>query len=334
MIQILVPQKRSGGVYDYSSTLQEALGGDVAGLVPLSKANAVDWKAGHGDPVILQMSGYGFAKRGAPLWLLRELEQRRGRIGALGIFFHELYASGPPWSSSFWLSPVQRYISRRLGELSDFWMTSQECSAQWLRQYADDKPHAVLPVFSNVGELVELREPRLPRIVVFGSPELRQASYQSAGGRFFVWAREAALEIHDIGAPVLDTRLAEVLQLNGVVQHGRLSGHEVSGLMGNALFGLLAYPAEFVAKSGVFAAYCAHAVCTMLMSNHHAKADGLAADAHYLAGIPEAGIMTKAEAIGRSAWEWYRPHGIANHVKTLNRLVQGAKAKAPASHTG
>ena len=226
-------------------------------------------------------------------------KRRREHIKTLGIFFHELYAFGPPWSSSFWLSPMQRHIARRLAEVSDFWMTSREGSAQWLRQYAGDKPHAVLPVFSTIGEPDSIAQARSPRIVVFGSAGLRRATYQAAGDKLFAWAKQASLEIHDIGAPITDAQLAVTLRANGVIQHGRLGDEAIRRLMQDALFGLLAYPVEYVAKSSVFAAYCAHGICPLLISNNYAQADGLEAGRHYLPGVPDAGEFSQAASIGQ-----------------------------------
>ncbi|MBI5430570.1 MAG: hypothetical protein HY938_08955 [Nitrosomonadales bacterium] len=296
-------------------------------LVHLSKESTADWKVDKDDTVVLQMSGYGYARRGAPLWLLRELEARRNDIKTLGIYFHELYAFGPPWSSSFWLSPVQRHIASRLAELSDFWMTNREGSAQWLRRYAGDKPHAVLPVFSNVGESIKLPAIGLPRIVVFGSAGLRQASYQAAGDELFSWAKSASLEIHDIGPPIADTQLDEILCANGVIQHGRLDEREVGSLMEGAQFGLLAYPAEYVAKSSVFAAYCAHGICPVVISKNYVQADGLVADNHYLTEVPDAKAMLSAPNIGLAAREWYRPHNLESHATMLLNYI-GAKTMA------
>jgi len=87
MIRILVSHKKSGGFYDFACRLQDAIGHDDVSLVCLSHENAADWKVGVDDTVVLQMSGYGFAKRGAPLWLLRELEMRRKNIKTLRVFF-------------------------------------------------------------------------------------------------------------------------------------------------------------------------------------------------------------------------------------------------------
>lgn len=322
MIHLLVPPQQAGGVYDFTCKLQGAIGQDAARLVHLSKDNAADWKVGPDDSVVLQLSGYGFDKRGAPLWLLREMEKRCKHIRTFGVFFHELYAFGPPWSSSFWLSPLQRHIARRLAELADFWMTSREGSAQWLRTFADAKPHAVLPVFSTIGEPDSLAQARSPRIVVFGSSGLRQATYQAAGDKLFGWARQTALEIHDIGAPIADAQLADTLGANGVIQHGRLVDEAVRAVMQDALFGLLAYPVEYVAKSSVFAAYCTHGICPLLISSNYARADGLVAGSHYLQGVPDAWDLSQAAAIGQAAWGWYQPHRLVRHADAVRRLTK------------
>src|SRR5437763_11985208 len=78
--------------------------------------------------VLLHYEGYGYATRGCPLWLVNALEQWRAEDNRrrLVTMFHELYATGPPWTSAFWLSSVQRKLMTRLARLSDPWMTSLE----------------------------------------------------------------------------------------------------------------------------------------------------------------------------------------------------------------
>ena len=66
--------------------------------------------------VVLHFSGYGYQKRGVPLWLVQGLQiwsRRAGRVPLLTIF-HELYATGRPWQSAFWLSPLQKQIARSI----------------------------------------------------------------------------------------------------------------------------------------------------------------------------------------------------------------------------
>jgi len=319
MIHLIVPPATKGGVYDFTRRLQTAIGDDLACLMHLSDVHVADWKIAPDDRVVLQFSGYGFEKRGTPMWLLRALEKRNKDINSFGIFFHELYAFGPPWSSSFWLSPVQRYIARRLAELSDFWMTNREGSAVWLCRHAGDKPHRVLQVFSNVGEMAAYQRGRLPWVVVFGGAGLRQATYRRAGQVLFEWAAKTGLAIQDIGPCLPDGPLKAQLAAAGVTQHGPLPAEAVSVLLGQAMFGLVVYPVDYVAKSGVFAALCAHGVAPILLSDLYRPADGLVPGQHYLTGL--AGALDDASTIGEAAWTWYQGHTVADHAKALLTLI-------------
>ncbi|MBU2850417.1 hypothetical protein [Acidithiobacillus ferrivorans] len=322
MIHVVISGIR-GGVYDFAHILQAEIGPDVVKVVPLSASSAAAWEMQAGDSIVLQMSGYEFSKKGAPLWLLREMEIRRHEIKKFGVFFHELYAFGPPWKSAFWLSPVQRYVVRYLAEISDFWMTNREGSAQWLRQYAGDKPHAVLPIFSNIGELQSLSAARKRRLVVFGTAGLRTVTYRTAGREIFQWAKRQSLEIHDIGSPVTDAQVMGDLTANGVIQHGRLEAGNISDLMRDALFGIIAYPVNYIAKSSVFAAYCAHGLCPVVISKRYASSDHLLAKQHYLPGIPtEIVDADKAKYIGKCAWLWYLSHEIACHTASLREFLE------------
>lgn len=311
-----------GGVYDFAHIVQAEIGVDIVNLVPLSVSNTAHIKIKAGDTVVLMMTGYEYSKRGAPLWLLREMETRRHEIKKFGVFFHELYAFGPPWKSAFWLSPVQRYVMRRLAEMSDFWMTNREGSAQWLRQYAGDKPHAVLPIFSTIGELQSRSAARKNHLMVFGTAGLRTVTYRAAGRELFQWAKRQSLEIHDVGSPVTDQQVMNALATNNVIQHGRLEADKISDLLRDALFGIIAYPVGYIAKSSVFAAYCAHGLCPVLLSKGRAPSDGLLAGQHYLLGVPT-GIVDadKAQQTGEGAWGWYQSHTIACHGNALRHFL-------------
>lgn len=321
MIHLVLPDVQ-GGVYDFTRILQAGIGPNIANLVPHSVDNVSSWKISAGDSVLLQMSGYGFGKRGAPLWLLRELDMRGQMMTRLGVFFHELYAFGPPLRKTFWLSPSQRYVVRRLAEMSGFWITNREGHAVWLRRYAGNKPHAVLPVFSNVGEPQSLLATRKSRLVMFGSTGLRTVTYRTAGKDLFQWAKRQSVEINDIGSPVTDKKVMDSLTSNGVIQHGRLEANNISDLMRNSLFGIFAFPVDYIAKSGVFAAYCAHGLCSVILSKGHAPSDVLVARQHYLPVLPN-GIFDadKAQQVGVNAWDWYHSHTIASNGNALRYFL-------------
>jgi len=89
-----------------------------------------------GDAVVLlEYVGYGYAKRGAPLWLVRGLSRVCGNNGVpLVTMVHEVRASNwKPWTSTFWLSPIQGYVVAQLARMSRAVVTNRIPSAEWLR---------------------------------------------------------------------------------------------------------------------------------------------------------------------------------------------------------
>jgi hypothetical protein len=235
-IQIVVPDK-SGGVLDYASCLVDSL--PSASLIRVGKESCQQWEVPQGTNVYLQMSGYGYSKRGAPLWLLGEVSKRRSRMLRLGVFFHELYAKGKPWQSSFWVSPLQKWVVSRLASDADFWLTNREASAEWLRERAHTKG-AVLPVFSNVGEIAEqVPDRETEDVVFFGGSVVRESTYARIKDSELEKIAATGGTIHDVGPPV-SLMTADRLQRLGVRIHGPLPASEVSAIMASVTFGVLA----------------------------------------------------------------------------------------------
>jgi hypothetical protein len=304
-----------GGVADYVGALIEESGSGRK--FELSKQTAIPLE---GD-CLLHYSGYGFSRRGAPLWLLRKLREDRPKIRRLGVFFHELYAFGPPWSSAFWLSPAQRWVARSLVNLCDFWMTSREGSSRWIGAEGWPKPHAVLPVASNVGAASFYDRQRKAEVVVFGGSGLREATYQRGGAALVRWIRQQGLVLQDVGPPMRDAAARELARQAGAVHHGLLPVKEVGAVLANASFGVVTYPLPYIAKSGVFASFAAYGVAPVVLSDDFITTDGLLAGEHYLPGVPSNRVASsEAERIGRAALAWYQPHGISAHASTALHL--------------
>jgi hypothetical protein len=308
---------KPGGVLDYVDTCLSRQVDSVKVALDEQSASIVTLEGN----CLLHYSGYGYSKRGAPLWLLNKLKAERANIKTLGVYFHELYAFGPPWSSAFWLSPIQRHITHSIAEICDYWITNREESALWLRRFAEDKPNALLPCFSTVGEMPSYLPNRLPRIVVFGGAAVRIATYRAAGEQLFIWARAQGLEIHDIGPVMNDTATNDSLVKAGVLVHGRLNVEEVGHILSCASFGLINYPVEYVAKSSVFAAYSAHGICPVLISESYLESDGLIANEHYLVGLfCKLVSYAEAERIGMATFDWYQSHRMELHVSAQLNL--------------
>jgi hypothetical protein len=306
----------TGGVRDYALIL-----GNRLGAPPMELTDATDIDSLSGEFLFLHFSGYGFQKRGVPLWLVKKIRSLRTRFKAFGIVFHELFATGPPWGSAFWLSGYQQKIARDLLLLADFWLANRDASARWLLSQARGAPHRVLPVFSNVGEPASLNADRERQLVVFGTSAVRANAYQWADGEIFRCARRNGLQVHDIGPPLQEGPLAQRLVQEGVVTHGKLPAEQVSLALSRASYGALAYPAEDVSKSSIFAAYCAHAVCPVLLSKEYGVYDGLKSGVHYAAGLDAVDRSAiDPHAVGGAARQWYELHDIDAHVTALKTL--------------
>ncbi|VTU27426.1 hypothetical protein SRS16CHR_04059 [Variovorax sp. SRS16] len=302
---------------DYASILGNRLGAPAMELT-----HSTDVASLSGEFLFLHFSGYGFQKRGIPLWLVSKIRSLRTRFKAFGIVFHELFATGPPWGSAFWLSGCQRRIARELLSLADFWLVSGETYAHWLLKQAHDTPHRVLPVFSTVGEPVSTGTERERKLVVFGSGSVRARAYEWADGEIFRCAQRHGLEIHDIGTPLPKGPLAQRLAQEGVIARGMLPAEEVSLALSRASYGALAYPTRFVSKSSIFAAYCAHGICPLLLSKTYDMHDGLKANVHYAAGIDALDrSIVDPRTIGGQARQWYEQHDIEAHVVALKTMT-------------
>jgi hypothetical protein len=272
-------------------------------------------------PVLVHYAGYGYAPRGCPRWLVAALVRlaRAGRIRLVTIF-HEVAANGPPWSSSFWLRPVQLGLARALARASELRRTSLPVYAELLAT----PPVEVVPVFSTLGELTDPRPfaARARRLVVFGGPGVRGRAFGALRATLAAAARELqATEILDIG-PRLDTvpRELEGIPCSAL---GVQPAAEVSRLLGSSAFGFLAYPPGFLAKSTIYAAYAAHGVVPVGAWDEERDPWPLEPPCW------QPGETASAEALERFARRahcWYAPHALARQASALAEHLVGPAA--------
>jgi hypothetical protein len=283
------------------------------------------------DTVVLHYGGYGYAKRGCPVWLVTALERWRKENGerSLVTMFHELYATGPAWTSSFWLSPLQKNLTARLARLSDQAFTSLEGYAKTLslmNSNAGISTHH-LPVFSIIGEpqAPPPLEGRRRRLVVFGTPGRRIEVYRrSAANLNRICSALGIEEVLDVGAPLESDFLNDLEVRSSVL--GLLSSDRVSELLLDSVAAVIDYPAAILAKSTIFAAYCAHRVIPIVASYGDASpADGLEANVHYLlTDVPSERLnFDEGQAVADRALDWYRQHNLATHAKVLAGCLLG-----------
>lgn len=273
--------------------------------------------------VFLHLAGYGYQKRGVPFWLLKGMQvwrQIQPRTCLVGIF-HELFATGHIWNSSFWLSRAQQYVTNELWRLCDFGLTTNEAYfshlATWRRVSCNQLK--VLPIPSNVGEpdtFIPVTD-RPVQMAVFGRPGVEQGVYSDpASQQSAAIANTLGIQnVIDIGDRVksVPPRLGQAV----VRPMGQLSRGCVGRCLLSCRYGLLNYDVGRLGKSGVFAAYAAHGVIPISIGSSAAPTDDLEEGRHFLRW-PFNRVPSDLPEVQRNLIRWYQNHSIAKHADVLN----------------
>jgi hypothetical protein len=287
--------------------------------------------------ILVHLSGYGYSADGAPTLLADALEKARadGRF-RVAVFFHELFATGMPWRSAFWYSRRQKRALRRIAEACDLLVTNTRSYVDWLHRETvrpSASPIQYMPVFSHVGEAqqhIPLAD-RDPVMAVFGLVATRQNAYHELSALGGMLQRLGIEEILDIGP-----ESEPPCELHGIPvrRMGGLAATEIARQFSRATFGYLSYPATHLAKSGVFAGYCAQGVIPVIARHFPGQVDGLEDGVHVLSSDTAAAAQTSGwENCSIAAWYWYQGHRLHNHAdlyaRWMDELDRGDGIGAP-----
>ncbi len=337
----------SDGVGDYASILAERLR-EIFSYDTIFTTPDTSFSDGGFEHIILHYVNYGYQKRGVPFALpsmLRKLCRKcPGRLVAI---FHELYASGPPWKSAFWLEPLQKRIARTIAGASDVCIVSSELLLRQLRALAPDAEIKIHPVFSNFGEpslsADQIANRSTHRWVICGGTLLVERSVRSFLGIFdripkeirpeevFVIAGQENPAVRMLVAAVCDRRKsrsgrwrrsqsAATTNLR-VEYHPEITAADASQILSSCSFAWLDYfhranvPGDALLKSGVFAAACAHGVITILP--HAASRITLADDAlpgPYFILADRFHLPEERQQIANEIYAWYHRQATSSHL--------------------
>jgi hypothetical protein len=297
------------------------------------------------DDVILHYVNYGYQARGVPFGLIPILHELRHCCrGGLLTIFHELYASGPPWKSSFWLQPSQKRITRAVAQLSNTCLVSSESMFRQLETLAPSLTAIVSPVLSNFGEpalaLDQIRHRDPHRWAICGGTALIERSLKS----FFnisnrIGQQNSPRQLFVVGGndnPAVREILARLQPRMKAEYHPRIRAADASGILSESSFVWLDYfhrpdvPADIVLKSTAFAAACAHGAVPVFA--HRAAPISIDSDPlpgpffveSALAKLPDA--SSRAE-VGARFYQWYRRHAASNHLANqIERALDSNRA--------
>jgi hypothetical protein len=279
------------GVGDYALNLARALAADygmVTTFLVAAKTTATSKEgfailsgldrshSGLPENVILHYANYGYQRRGVPFRLRKFVKELRSQSGGRWVtMFHELYASGPPWQSAFWLRPFQVRIAHDLIDASSCCVVSNAPIEQAIHAYDPGKEIYTAPVMSNFGEpgAIDVAASR-KRWVVCGGTALIARSLRRLEQLLPAIPTEFAPEHLDVvgGRPeesIIGT-IDRLKQRFPVHHYPEVNVDLASEVLRQASFGWLDYFGEgevwpgMILKSGAFAALCAHGIVPIL----------------------------------------------------------------------
>ncbi|HEY2139744.1 MAG TPA: hypothetical protein VGH00_06680 [Chthoniobacterales bacterium] len=334
------------GVGDYALNLARALSADhginttflvadktpttsTGGYAVVSGLNARDCGplARDHPHVILHYVNYGYQARGVPFLLRAFAKQLRSQLrGKWVTTFHELYASGPPWKSAFWLRPFQVRIARDMIDASTACVVSNPPIENAISAYDPRKKIYSVPVMSNFGEpeLADFRSASPKRWVICGGTALLARSlelFERLNSEIPDDFRPQHLDV--VGGRKNESIVAVVDRLQRNRSNLRLRYYPEVGsdlaseVLRESSFGFIDYFGSgkvwpgMVLKSTAFAALCAHGVIPVLSHREPPIAvDGDALPGAYCVTATGSNLpqLEQVPEIRKRVYDWYRAH--------------------------
>lgn len=280
--------------------------------------------------MLVHVSGYSYSSDGAPTSLADALarvkEDGRFRIAA---YFHELFASGPPWRSAFWQAPRQKAAIRRIAETSELVVTNIGSHANWLEHETSAglaRSVELLPVFSAAGESVAPlpQSQRVPVMAIFGLPVTRKRGYRELFAFPNLLKDLGIEEIIDIGA---GSEAPSEVDGVPVRRRGEVGVEELAEELSRARCGFLSYNVICLSKSSIFATYCAQGTVPVIAEHFEGEIDGLKDGVQLLS--PRTARAVRESGLDRcslEAWRWYSGHRVHVHAE---KYAQWMRQTAP-----
>lgn len=310
-------------IHTHFMTLKQ--GNESAGHFPISDLPThspqafVDAIPAQIQAVLLHYSDYPYdPKFGAPFWLVNALTaMQQQRSLPLLIVFHE-FPSFYLLKKTFYRFPWQQQVAWKLASLANGIVTNNAVTKTILAKRLQ-QPLINLPVFSNIGELpkpMPLTQ-RQKRLIVFGTAGRRARIYQRSRAMLIHSCHLLGIEeICDIGPPLA----LQQPDIGGIplIQTGEQPAEAISQLLSDSLAGIVySTDNKRLAKSGVFATYCAHGLVPIVTQEQSPIMDGLQGQTHFLfAGLQAQSLsMERLQAIAQEAHQWYNQHNQMNTVK-------------------
>jgi len=283
--------------------------------------------------ILVHLSGYGYSRDGAPTQLANALStiKQDGRF-RVAVYFHELCAKSMPWRSAFWHSFRQKRAIGTIASECDLRLTNTQLHANWLERNTTNQssaPVQLLHVFSTIDASITPgpTRPRLPAMAVFGLISSRRMAYKYLSSQGAYLNALGINEIIDIGP---DFDAPHLLHGIPVRSMGQLPATELASLLSTLRFGFVPHPFANLAKSSIFASYCALGVVSVVSKPSSVEIDGLQDGVHLVSPkTVDAANSTGVERCSASALDWYFTHRKHIHAATYASWLLEPYSKQP-----
>ena len=253
-------------------------------------------KAVKAKTVVLHYVGYAFHPKGCPIWLPKALKEWKAVNSErrVVVVFHDLYASGSIWSSSFWVKPIAKKIIRDLILVADLWLTNcspsqseliDDFAANWKKGALIPNGANILPVEPvNFGRPWPLAIGDKLKVVIFGLAKSRLWALNAHAKLLRALCDQGLVEsITLAGTSGLDAKAtSEMAQHRAYIGHAHLwheafnlSAIQVSQLLANQDLGLVKDRPDVLTRSTVFATLSAHGVLSAIFGSTNVEQDDL-----------------------------------------------------------
>lgn len=285
------------------------------------------------EHVILHYVNYGYQARGVPFSLRAFAKQLRRQLrGRWVTTFHELYASGPPWKSAFWLRPLQVGIARDIIDTSTSCVVSNTPIEEAIHAYDARKKIYLAPVMSNFGEpeLSDFNAVSPKRWAICGGTVLIARSLQLFEQLHPLIPDAFAPEHLDVIGGHEETSVEVILDRLRRSRPGlschyypAVSAELASEVLRRSSFGWIDYFGagkiwpNMVLKSTAFAAFCAHGIVPVLSHREEPIAfggDALPGPYHMTPGAIHFPPPEGLREIQRRIYAWYHAHGDSHQL--------------------
>ena len=290
------------------------------------------------DHVLLHYVNYGFQKRGVPFRLLSILRSLRDRHRArLLTIFHELYASGPPWTSAFWLRPLQVDLAKQVARLSDAGVVSSDNSRRELRRICPHLEIAWHPIPSGFGEpslsVEQIRQRDPHRWTVFGGTGLIQRSLRAFRKMMSrIPSSIAPQSLFVLGGEDNPTTRSLLGEIGFEFEYRpSIAARDASEILKTCSFAFFDYfhrpdvETSVILKSSAFASACAHGIIPVLPH----PGSSIIIDGNRFPGpffvAKDGAEIPNAEAraeIANQVYAWYQRHVSSQHlIQTIAHMI-------------